>query len=111
MYFLLCLTVQLVVCYVGVIPFFSKLFHFVCAVFLAFASRLKRKKYPKQPNAKFSFVFAVEFDFLDGHSVSFAPPIALRTPDSRRTLGRSLERPEHLQSLGHGHVDVHSFFP
>ena len=109
LYFLfLCLTVQLVVvCYAGVIPFF----HFVCAVFRALTIRLQGEKHPKQAKAKFSSVFAVGFDSLNGHSVSFAPPIALRTPDSRRTLGRSLERPEHLQSLGHGHVDVHSFFP
>ena len=104
----LCLIVQLVVvCYVGVIPFC----HFVCVVFCALTSRLKGEKHPKQANAKLSSVFAVGFDFLDGHSVSFAPPIGLRTPGSRRTLGRSLERPEYLQSLWHGHVDVHSCFP
>ena len=110
LYFLfLCLTVQLVVvCYVGVIPFF----HFVCVVFRALTTRLKGEKHPKQAKAKFSSVFAVGFDFfLDGHSVSFAPPIGLRTPGSRRTLGRSLERPEYLQSLRHRHVDVHSCSP
>ena len=109
LYFLfLCLIVQLVVvCYVGVIPFF----HFVCVVFRALTSRLKGEKHPKQANAKLSSVFALGFDVLDGHSVSFAPPIGLRTPGSRRTLGRSLERPEYLQSLWHGHGDVHSCFP
>ena len=109
LYFLfLCLTVQLVVvCYVGVIPFF----HFVCAVFRALTIRLQGEKHPKQAKAKFSSVFAVGFDSLNGHSVSFAPPTALRTPGPRRTLGRSLERPEYLQSLWHRHVDVHSCSP